>query len=190
MSVPSTMCLPLFHLPRIGDALWGQGLASPWPLLCSQQVPSQDHQALKSLGLGEEKGPSCQPSVLGGVWPHTGGHQYVSVNGWREASGSDGRYGVFLSLPSGNREWALLNIKILVKIWTMAVLLVCTHSGSLCFFQTVTEIKAGCVFSCVVECCVTSLREKHADRRGERGGWWSHHPKMSGPRLVVLWLWN
>lgn len=62
------------------------------------------------------KGPSCQPSVLGGVWPHTGGHQYVSVNGWREASGSDGRYGVFLSLPSGNREWALLNIKILVKI--------------------------------------------------------------------------
>ena len=141
---------------------------------------------------------AAQPWVPCDIWPHTGGDQYVSVNGWREASESDGEYGVFLSLPSGNWEWALLNIKMLVQVWTMAVLLTCIHTRSLCFFQTMTEVKAGCDFSYVVECCVyvgeslplMSLRETHTNRQGVRWGWWSHHPKMSGPCFVVLWLWN
>ena len=65
-------------------------------------------------------------------------------------------------------------------------------TGSLRFFQTVTEIKAGCVFSCIVECCVyageylplTILRERRPDRRGVRGA--GDHPTPKGQALVLL----
>lgn len=90
------LCVCLFSIsPGIGDALWGQGLASPWPLFPAW-VPSPGSPSSEEPRTWGRKSLSCQAFCTG--WclaPHEGaisaclwmgGERPVDLAGWYRVS--------------------------------------------------------------------------------------------------------
>lgn len=192
-SVPSAMCLSVSRLPGIGKALWGQGRVCLGLCCVPSRYPVRTTKLWRAQDLGKKKGdpvsllyrvvsgPTQGRSARVCEWVERGRWIWRWI--WDVSSSSfwERRVGTFVE-----HQNAGLDMNYGRQSYQYA------RTGSLRFFQTVTEIKAGCVFSCIVECCVyageylplTILRERRPDRRGVPGA--GDHPTPKGQALVLL----